>query len=249
MNYGGIFVVLRLLFAAAVMVECIFTPLYLKALWPQKCFKSLCLKMVCSAMFFSVGILSLFIAENNTEYAYTVIAALALGWVGDYFLHAKGTQTYFIIGFISFLLGHVVYITAFLRRLALEFPEAGLVNVPGAVAFAVIAVTSVIIACALKMKFSPHALKYACAFYAVILITMFIKASELGIRFYMTGSSGGLAAAVIIISGSFLFLLSDASLAVILFGGKKGSYPLKIFNIATYFPAQVLLAATILFFK
>ena len=55
------------------------------------------------------------------------------------------------------------------------------------------------------------------------------------------------AAAAVLIVGSLCFVLSDATLAMLNFGPKK-TFPLKCFNIGTYYAAQVLLASTILFF-
>ena len=49
--------------------------------------------------------------------------------------------------------------------------------------------------------------------------------------------------------GAILFVLSDGSLGMILFAGKKGNRPLKIFNIVTYFAAQILLASSIFFIR
>ncbi|MBO5895884.1 MAG: hypothetical protein J6Q83_01170 [Clostridia bacterium] len=54
---------------------------------------------------------------------------------------------------------------------------------------------------------------------------------------------------VVLVLGSLCFLLSDVVLGFIMFGGFKKNYPIKIFNIVTYFAAQVLLASSILFIK
>jgi hypothetical protein len=51
----------------------------------------------------------------------------------------------------------------------------------------------------------------------------------------------------VLIVGSLCFVLSDATLGMLNFGPKK-TFPLKCFNIGTYYAAQVLLASTILFF-
>ena len=46
---------------------------------------------------------------------------------------------------------------------------------------------------------------------------------------------------------ALLFLLSDATLAVLLFGGQAKNRPLKIFNILTYYSGQVLIGSSIMF--
>ncbi len=238
---------LKVLFGICILIEAIFTPWYLKALWPQKCFKSLCLKMVCSAMFFLVGVLSLFIAGNTSQYAITIMIALLLGWIGDYFLHAKPSNTYFVIGFVSFMIGHVVYIVAYVNALPKLIKNYNQFDPCEVIFIAAFLIVAVIIGILMKMKFNPKAIKYAAILYAAILIVMFTKASSLGIRYYLSGAENGLYAMLVLGVGSLFFLMSDASLAVILFAGKNKNYPLKIFNIVTYFWGQVLLASSILF--
>ena len=88
---------LWVLFGLCLVVEAICTPWYLKALWPEKCTKSLILKMVCATMFVSIGVLSMFIANNFSTYAIIMLVGLVFGWVGDYFLHAKAPLSNIIL--------------------------------------------------------------------------------------------------------------------------------------------------------
>ena len=194
--------------------------------------------MICATLFVLIGVLSVFIAGNTSQYAIMMLVGLAFGWVGDYFLHAKPSNTYFAIGFTSFLIGHLVYIAAYVKTLPKLFPDYKQFNLIIGFAIAIFAI---------KMKFNPKPVKYAVMLYAVIITVMFLKASALGIKYYLSGAEGGIYAALVLTVGSFFFVLSDASLAVILFGGKGKSYPLKIFNIVTYFWGQVMLASSILF--
>lgn len=229
------------------LLEAIFTPWYLKALWPTKCFKSLCLKMVCSCMFFSIGILSLFIAKNTSAYAVTMMVGLGFGWIGDYFLHAKPTNTYFVIGFTSFMIGHIVYVTAYIRALC-TFNGYNMFNLTEiGIGAAILIICFALAFAVLKVKFDPKVMKYASVLYGAILVTMFLKATALGLQVYHSGAENGIFAALTLFFGSLFFLLSDTSLGVILFGGQRKNYPLKIFNIVTYFWGQVLLASSILF--
>ena len=236
---------LWILFGLCCVIEAISTPWYLKALWPQKCFKSLCLKMVCSAMFFAIGILSMFIADNTSQYAITMVIGLGFGWIGDYFLHAKESNAYFVTGFLSFFIGHIVYIIAYVRALPKLFDGYKFIEWYEILTGVIILAVALAIALGMKIKFNPPFIKYGILAYAVILIFMAVKASVLGIRTYLAG--GSIIAALVLTGGSFCFLLSDASLAVILFCGQKKNYPLKIFNIVTYFWGQIMLASSILF--
>ena len=237
-------VVLWVLFALCCVLECVFTPLFLKAQWPQKTRKSLILKMTCSTLFVAVGVLSVFLAGNTTRYAVLMLVALCFGWAGDYFLHAKPTNAYFISGAAGFLVGHVLFIVAYLHALKGYGAERFLSvwHVIGAVA---VLGTAIAIAVKMRIKFTPAALKYGILVYAIILTFMFLKATELGCRAF--SASGNVLPLLVLSFGSLFFLLSDSSLGVILFCGQKENRPLKVFNIVTYFAGQILLASSILF--
>ena len=199
-------------------------------------------------MFFCTGLLSMFIANNKSQYAIIMLVGLALGWAGDYFLHAKDSNVYFAVGFLCFLAGHIAYIAAFIKAIPGFNPEYKAINLTEIlICIGLIVIVSALAFWVIKIKFNPPVIKYAILVYAVIILTMFIKATVLGLSFKATGAENGLLATALLSGGSFLFVLSDASLAVILFGGRAKNYPLKIFNIVTYFWGQIMLASSILF--
>ncbi len=239
--------VLWILFGVCLLVEAVCTPWYLKALWPQKCRKSLILKMVCSTMFVSVGVLSMFISGNFSSYAITMLVGLILGWIGDYFLHAKPTNAYFATGFVSFLVGHIFYIVAYVKALPVLFQDYKMFSIPELIIGGIVLVIAFIMMKVVKMKMTPKIVAFGIWLYFIILTFMFTKASALGYHQWQSGAEGGLLAFVVLTLGSFFFVLSDASLGVIMFAGQKKNYPLKIFNIITYFWGQVMLASSILF--
>ncbi len=234
-------------FGICLLVEAVCTPWYLKALWPQKCRKSLILKMICSTMFVSIGVLSMFIADNFSSYAITMLVGLVLGWIGDYFLHAKPSNVYFVTGFISFLIGHIFYIAAYVNALPTLFDGYKMLNIPELIIGAVVLIAAFIMMKVIKMKMSPKIVGVGIWLYFIILTFMFTKATALGYHQWQSGAEGGLLAFVVLTLGSFFFVLSDASLGVIMFAGQRKNYPLKIFNIVTYFCGQVMLASSILF--
>lgn len=240
---------LKILFGICLLVLVFCVPWYLKALWPEKCRKSLILKMICSTMFVSIGVLSIYISGNTSTYAIIMIIGLIFGWIGDYFLHAKPTDAYFVTGFLSFLIGHFFYIGAYVRTLPKLFPDYKMINPVELIIGAVILLTALICAKAIKLKFSPKILKFAIAFYFIIITFMFLKASALGYNYYKSGANYGVVAFVLLSLGSLFFVLSDATLGMISFGGQKKNYPLKIFNILTYFWGQAMLASSILFIE
>ena len=238
---------LWIVFGACLVVEAICTPWYLKALWPEKCTKSLILKMICSTMFVSIGVLSMFIADNFSSYAITMVVGLVFGWIGDYFLHAKPSNAYFVTGFISFLVGHIFYIVAYVKALPKLFPDYKMFNISELLIGGTILVVAFIVMKVIKMKMTPKIVGVGIWIYFIILTFMFTKATALGYHQWQSGVEGGILPFLVLTLGSFFFVLSDASLGVIMFGGQKKNYPLKIFNIITYFWGQIMLASSILF--
>lgn len=234
-------------FGICLLVEAVCIPWYLKALWPQKCTKSLILKMICSTMFVSIGVLSMFIADNFSSYAITMLVGLVLGWIGDYFLHAKPSNVYFVTGFTSFLIGHIFYIVAYVKALPKLFTDYRMFNVPELIIGGIVLVVAFIIMKVIKMKMTPKIVAFGIWLYFIILTFMFTKATALGYHQWQSGVEGGILPFLVLTLGSFFFVLSDASLGVIIFGGQKKNYPLKIFNIITYFWGQIMLASSILF--
>jgi hypothetical protein len=100
-----------------------------------------------------------------------------------------------------------------------------------------------------KFEFSLKILKFGVVVYTGVLVLMFLKATSLGLNYMLSGGENGLWALLTLALGSLFFLLSDATIGVLMFGGQKKNRPLKIFNIVTYFAGQMLLASSILFIK
>ncbi|MBQ7100269.1 MAG: hypothetical protein IJN81_01455, partial [Clostridia bacterium] len=55
--------------------------------------------------------------------------------------------------------------------------------------------------------------------------------------------------AALLLLGGFMFIQSDGSLALITVDTRYKKFKLKVYNIITYFGAQICLALTILFIK
>ncbi len=236
---------LWILFAGCFVLQCFTTPLFLKLSWPTRSMKSLTAKMVSATLFVSVGYLSVNIAGNKSDFATTMIIGLLLGWIGDFFLHSD-RNTFFGIGFVSFFAGHIAYITAYVRALN-TFEGYNNFNTIEIIAFVVLVAVALYVFKRFKLEFSIKFLKYAVIMYTAILISMFIKATSLGVNFMLNGGEKGILALLVLSFGSLLFLLSDATIGILMFGGQKKNRPLKIFNIVTYFAGQMLLASSILF--
>lgn len=239
--------ILKILFLLCIIIEIIFVPLFLKAQWPGICRKSLFFKMICATAFVCAGILCMNIADNKSTYAIMMLVGLGFGWLGDLYLHVNKTQKFFAVGFCHFLIGHIVYIAAYVRTLphiASDYKQFNIIEISVAVAIFVI---GLILAVKFKIDLSILILKIGCIIYSILLIAMFIKASSLGLNYWLEGGKYGVVAFLVLTVGSLCFMLSDATLGIIMFGGQKKNKPLKVFNIVTYFSAQIMLASSILF--
>ncbi len=236
----------KIIYIIAVALEFVFVPLFLKYSWPQKCWKSFRLKMVCASLFVITGVCCMFWANNFSTYAKYMLIGLIFGAIGDLFLHLiTDKQIVFGIGLLSFLVGHIFYIVAFGVALKDQLPQANVFDWRAILAVLIIFVCLVIYAVKTKMKFGIAAVPVA--LYALTISMMLITAVQICGRFFLEGFDNDIATICTIGIGAILFVLSDGSLAVLLFGGKEKNRPLKIFNIATYFAGQVLLATSILF--
>ncbi len=240
---------LKILFGLCIVLQIIFVPLFLKAQWPGICRKSLFFKMICATSFLSMGVLSMSMANNKSTYAVMMLVGLVFGWLGDLFLHLNNSAKAFAMGFSSFLIGHIVYIAAYVKalpKLNSEYSHLNLIEIAIGVG---IFVVGFILAVKFKVDFSTRILKIAVIIYSALLVAMFTKASALGLSFWLSGGKLGVVAFLMLSVGSLCFMMSDATLGIIMFGGQKRNKPLKVFNIATYFIAQSLLASSILFIK
>lgn len=236
----------KVLLAFFIIVEIVFIPLYLKAFWPKPNKKSLCFKMICSTSFVCIGVMSCLIADNHSEYAVRILIALALGWIGDYFLHVTDSLMLFIIGGGFFLAGHIEYIIVFVKTAFVFNPELKFVTLYEIVAFVILAYifgsTSV-----KKFRFQSRFIMAATYVYGLFLITMLIKACVLGVTYLTFGYENKIITLIWLIFGGAMFFASDFSLGIMLLGGQNQNRRLKVFNIITYFGAQMLLASSTLF--
>lgn len=236
----------RILMAIAILLLAGTVPFFLKAGWPKKTKKSLLLKMICSTLFILVGVLAILLSGEFTRYAVWILCGLVCSWLGDFFLHVSNKLYFFLFGLFSFLVAHIFYVAAFCTALRHSFPDAGFFQLYEALCIAAVVLFGSI--ASRKLHIQPGRATIPAFFYMCILVTMMVKASSLGVRCLIAGTPLCGAAAAVLIVGSLCFVLSDATLAMLNFGPRK-TFPLKCFNIGTYYAAQVLLASTILFFE
>lgn len=236
---------IKLLYSLLVLVEIIFVPLYLKKMWPTKNWHSLCYKMICATGYMLVGCLAIWQNGRVGEFTKLMMIGLALSWLGDLFLHIpKGNdKVFFATGALSFLTAHGFFIAAYMLVQRTLLPGTKALSWQEIVIAVAAAALMVGVCLALGVRFEMFLVP--CCIYGVGVSLMMVKAVSLGIGLLRAGAAGGVAAALLFIAGGLCFFQSDASLALITFGTRFKIFKLKVYNIVTYFAAQVFLATTI----
>ena len=235
---------LKVLFAVCFVASLILTPLYLEA-QKNKGLKSLTLKMLDSNCFLGAGILAVFITDNQTPFAKYMIIALAMSWIGDFLLHVIKPKFLNAVGFVSFMVAHVFYIIAYNTAAQSIEPGRAFLQWWG---YAIPVVCLIVYAIFIikKMDFIKLGI-FASIAYGVVILIMFAKAADLAVLSLQSGTENAVISAILLFAGAALFVASDFTISFLIFDQRfKKNYPLKIFNIATYFAGQLLLASLIL---
>lgn len=240
----------KILLGLTVAAEFFTVPMFLKYYWPKKCKQSLIYKMISATLFVLCGFCAMQAAGNNTSYASLMLIGFVFGWFGDLLLHSlKDKMLHFALGVVSFLVGHIFFVAAFHHAIKSLDPAAPLFTWYEilTVVVAIIAVTIFGIFKKYYQKKGP--MVFALLLYGVFLVSMFVKSITYCVAEWSYGINDYMYPAIITAGlGGLFFLLSDGSLGLILMGDetKRG---MRIFNITTYFIAQILLALSILFIR
>ena len=244
----------KILFLIGVVIEIPLVALFLKYYWPDRCKQSFITKVVCSLIFVLLGIFAAKETGNNTLFADYMICGLVFGMAGDLLLHAMTTKMLpFILGVISFLIGHIYYIMAIQRAIyTTAFSKGAFTWYEILIVLAIVVIAIVVIAVVYGIKTTAFKRKGAMAYglmaYGVVLATMLAKAIRYVIDVIAFGVDDNMFMIALTVGlGAILFFLSDASLGIILVDDKPVKRGMRIFNITTYYAAQVLLAASIFF--
>lgn len=231
------------IFAFAALAEFYFVPKFLKAAWPKRCMKSLGYKMICSALFMVCALFCLLYSKNYTLFSLFMLSGLLFGLVGDLLIHYPvDKNTIATFGGASFAVGHIFYIIAFAYAIKQITPNEKIFH------YRVILIILCIVAFGVAVKFIKKiklgAFALPVLIYAIVITTMLTTAFQLTFRMHF--NAGVL---FTVMFGAILFVLSDATIVLLMFGGMSGNRPLKVFNIVTYFLGQILLGTSILFVK
>ena len=193
------------------------------------------MKMLCVALFLSVGFLSLFMREDIRPYSIGILSALISGAIGDFLLAYKKGKN-FIIGAVFFSVGHLIYSFTFLTLGTLSVRTYIIpVIVIGAVLTALLLIFT-------KRKIKLQNNRPAFIAYGINLI-LFLTCAV--VRGASAIADKNIFFGLCLIAGGVLFSFSDMLIGAKLGGMRRP----KILHYAvsyTYFSAQTLLALSIL---
>lgn len=173
----------------------------------------------------SAGFLGVAVAAGACDgtYGRLVLLALVFCWFGDVLLIPKGADAAFKAGLVSFLLGHLVFVVAFLWR--------------GVDAISVVAAAlGAAVAVALALRWlRPHVSpSFRIPVHAYVLVISLMVVASIG--------AAGAGAGVLLAVGALLFYVSDLAVARERFVAK--SFLNKAWGLPLYYGATLVLAST-----
>lgn len=229
------------LYAAAVIALFFLVPKFLEYSWPEKCWKSLKVKMACAAMFIITAVCCILYSGNFGLYAKLMFIGLLCGVLGDLLIHVPEHGIINVLGGAAFFVGHIFYIIAFYRELSARAPGEKFFALTSIIA--PIAFSACYFAFALLKKVKYGKLTVPVILYALMISSMLTMAARLAFNI------NSITVYITVLLGAALFVSSDSTLALFMFSEKFKTRGLKAFYIITYFVAQVLLGTSILFVK
>ena len=235
-------------FVLVTAVEILLLRRYLKVFYPNATKTSLKFKMLACTCYLAEALLGVLFCGSFSHYSVSVLIALALSWVGDFFLHVpSGNRSVnYGVGSVSFFIGHFFFISAYLSaqqkilQLYVNFYYWQLI-VP------VIAAVGFLVMFRLLNIRIGKKLIVPCFLYALLVNTMAVAAFALAITILQKKPEMGLAPVLMLSLGGLCFLQSDVSLGMSFFSPRYKTLRVRVFTTVTYFTAQTLLAATIFF--
>lgn len=196
------------------------------------------LKIAASLCFCAAGVVALFVRGSVDVFSALILAAFILGLVGDIllclfaFLKEEYKTFFYIVGGGSFLLGHVLYVIAFISLGGLRAALLPIVLLIPAI-YLILMKTKIL---------NPGGMKLPLLAYAVVLSAMLMSTVDLAVQ--------GLPIGVLVLAAGILFALSDTALFLGDYGNetvKKARVPLMFIVLLCYYAAQMLFAASILY--
>ena len=183
-------------------------------------------------------LLALYYTVSSIEmnvFNWLIVAALLAGCAGDVFLMLKGNENYFLLGMVSFLLGHVFYIISFILSMGTNIV---LMLIAGPLLFVPVLVILYFTFPKFKDKMGDYKIPVYVYMGVILLMHVFaiLRVTQYPLLcscFYST------------YIGSILFILSDSLIAVDKFGEKKIPR-IRHYIMETYIFAQLFIITGIL---
>ena len=198
----------------------------------KKYIPAVILKTLASLVFVYLGIYCAQLAGGGT-YAHLIIAGLALGCAGDFFLNLRFVSSKYdemcLTGTAFFFAGHAVYIAAAL----ISGSRVYIAALPMSLVLCLTIITILLRKIDVKKELKPLGI-----IYFIIMISTFSFAAGLLI---MTGATEF---TKLLAAGAFIFMISDILYILTQFGKIKRSW-YNAANLITYYIAQVMIALTI----
>ena len=238
---------MKILFAVICVVTMAITPFFVKAQKNGPCAKSMLIKMTGATGYVAIGLLGVYMSgEGFSLFDKVILGALIASWIGDLFLHSTKMWS-IVIGFLGFLSAHFFFIAAYCTELSVLNPEQGFF-VPWQIAV-VLTLDCLFLFFSVKRGFTfKGIIKAGILFYGAVITTMMCKAVQLGYTAVASDVEHAVLIAVVAIVGALNFCLSDFTISILMFvDGAKKNLSLKMFNMFTYFAAELLLASLTLF--
>ncbi len=236
-----------MLFAAVLLLGIVSAIVFIWERTKRGGVRALLLKAFTSVMFVACGAVGAVesAGSGNSHFSLMILMGLVFGLMGDIWLDLKwvyqeDNDTYTFAGFGSFIIGHLMFITAVIYNYA---EQAKLIYI------AVPALISLIAALGMLLLENPMKMDYG-RFKPITVFYTFIVA-------FMAFLSGGLAlmngfeivSLDMMFAGGIFFALSDLILSGTYFGvGKRRPIDI-ITNHGTYYAAQFLIASSLMFLK
>lgn len=232
-----------ILLLAGIVLLC----LYIRAKLQTYDVKELLLKTFTSVCFVFISVFLAYLIPYGTParaFAFFVIAGLLMGLLGDVwldlkFVYPKDDQIYTFSGFYSFFAGHVLFILGMIINYG-DHSRLGYIIIPIIIGFAV-GIVNGLLGKIMKLDYGIY--RPIVMGYGGILFSMTLLAGSLawmhGFQ-YMTLN--------FMFVGGILFLLSDLVLSQTYFAGNE-SKPVIIANYLTYYPAQFVIASSLMFIR
>ncbi len=185
-------------------------------------------------MFIATAMISLVFTEADA-YSVMIIVSMFLSAVGDYLLSKKSRHRLKIGGGI-FMLAHICFIAAFITAAGFHWQV-----IPVALVLLILE-----LAAAKLLKIKTRGVSADMMLYIVVVTTMAVCAASMLLTGEFNLQMSNISRNLTII-GAFLFLISDCIWMTygMIFSSSKPI--LKIANVLTYFPAQMLIAGALIF--